>query len=190
MLIVTIRRYYAGARARRIPKGGAAVFDKENYTMSNGNDIGAQLKGLPLFHEFTDDEMQAFLELVDPLLVKAGDTIVKQDEKGDCMFILVEGNARVIHRKEGKQFELATLGMGDFFGELALVDEGPRSADVEAVDDCKLMQISQSVIRALAGVYPSAAFKLLIAVGRVLVARLRKGNQKYIDSLLLASGKD
>jgi hypothetical protein len=61
---------------------------------------------------------------------------------------------------------------------------------VEAVDDCKLMQISQSVIRALAGVYPSAAFKLLIAVGRVLVARLRKGNQKYIDSLLLASGKD
>ncbi|HWB60136.1 MAG TPA: cyclic nucleotide-binding domain-containing protein [Chthoniobacteraceae bacterium] len=158
--------------------------------MSNGKDFGTQLKGLHLFTEFTDDEMQAFLELVDPLTVKAGDTIVRQDETGDCMFILVDGKARVIHRKEGKQFELAILGSGDFFGELALVDEGPRSADVEAAEECRLLQISQSVIRALAGVYPSAAFKILIAVGRVLVSRLRKGNQKYIDSLLLASGKD
>ena len=158
--------------------------------MSNGTDISGKLHGMNLFTEFTNDEMQSLLELVDPLTVKAGDAIVKQDAHGDCMFILVEGRARVIHRKEGKQFELATLGPGDFFGELALVDEGPRSADVEAIDDCKLMQISQSIIRALAGVYPSAAFKLLIAVGRVLVARLRKGNQKYIDSLLLASRKD
>lgn len=159
--------------------------------MSNGNDIGSKLQGMNLFTEFTPDEMQAFLELIDPLTVKAGEAIVKQDEHGDCMFILIEGKASVIHRKEGKQFELATLCAGDFFGELALVDEGPRSADVEAIEDCKLLQISQSVIRALAGVYPSAAFKLLVAVGRVLVARLRGGNQKYIDSLLLASaGKD
>lgn len=158
--------------------------------MSDSNDIGRKLHGLNLFTEFTNDEMQAFLELVEPLKVKAGDAIVKQDEHGECMFILVEGRARVIHRKEGKQFELATLGAGDFFGELALVDEGPRSADVEAIDDNTLLQIPQSLIRALAGVYPSAAFKLLVAVGRVLVARLRKGNQKYIDSLLLASGKD
>ena len=158
--------------------------------MSNGNEISRELHGMALFTEFTNDEMQSFLELVDPLEVKAGENIVKQDEHGDCMYILVQGRARVIHRKDGKQFELATLGTGDFFGELALVDEGPRSADVEAVEDCKLLQISQSIIRALAGVYPSAAFKLLVAVGRVLVARLRKGNQKYIDSLLLASGKD
>lgn len=170
-------------------QGPAAILQTKN-TMSNGNEIGTKLKGLNLFHEFTGDEMQSFLELVDPLTVKAGDTIVKQDEHGDCMFVVVTGNARVIHRKEGKQFELAALGPGDFFGELALVDEGPRSADVEAVEDCQMLQISQSVIRALAGVYPSAAFKLLIAVGRVLVSRLRKGNQKYIDSLLLASGKD
>ena|ERR1700677_466626 len=167
------------------------IFHIHIYTMSNGNDIGSKLQGMNLFTEFTPDEMQAFLELIDPLTVKAGDTIVKQDEHGDCMFILIEGKASVIHRKEGKQFELATLCAGDFFGELALVDEGPRSADVEAIEDCKLLQISQSVIRALAGVYPSAAFKLLVAVGRVLVARLRGGNQKYIDSLLLASaGKD
>lgn len=152
------------------------------------NDISSQLKGMTLFVEFTDDEVQALLSLVDPLTVKEGDAIVKQDEHGDCMYILVSGKASVIHRAESKQFELARLGAGDFFGELALVDEGPRSADVEALEECTLLRIPQSTIRALAGVYPSAAFKLLVAVGRVLVSRLRNGNQKYIDSLLLASG--
>jgi len=156
--------------------------------MSDGNEISKKLQGMTLFTEFTDDEIQAFLELADKLTVKAGEAIVKQDEHGDCMYVLISGKASVIHRKEGKQFELATLGTGDFFGEIALVDEGPRSADVEAMEDCTLVRIPQSVIRALAGVYPMAAFKLLVAVGRVLVSRLRKGNQKYIDSLLLASG--
>lgn len=147
----------------------------------------SRLRGMSLFAEFTEDEAQAILELVEPLKVKAGEAIVRQDEPGDCMFILLGGRADVIHRKDGKKFELATLQAGDFFGELALVDEGPRSADVEAVEECTLLRLPQSVIRALAGVYPSAAFKLLVGVGRVLVARLRKGNQKYIDSLLLAS---
>lgn len=146
-----------------------------------------KLRGMSLFAEFTSGEAQAILELVEQLKVKAGEKIVQQDEPGDCMFILIGGRASVIHHKGGKQFELATLGAGDFFGELALVDEGPRSADVEALEECMLLRLSQGVVRALAGVYPSAAFKLLVAVGRVLVARLRRGNQKYIDSLLLAS---
>jgi CRP/FNR family cyclic AMP-dependent transcriptional regulator len=179
----------AGSSLFKRPHKRGRNFKEHIHTMSNGTDIGTKLQGINLFHEFTSDEITAFLELVEPLTVKAGDAIVKQDEHGDCMYILVSGKASVIHRKEGKQFELATLGAGDFFGELALVDEGPRSADVEAIEDCTVLRIPQSLVRALAGVYPSAAFKLLVAVGRVLVSRLRKGNQKYIDSLLLA-GKD
>jgi CRP/FNR family cyclic AMP-dependent transcriptional regulator len=155
--------------------------------MSNGIDTAGNLQGMSLFTEFTNDELQTFLELAERVNVKSGDKIVRQDELGDCMFILLAGQATVIHTKDGKQFELATLKAGDFFGELALVDEGPRSADVEAVEESTLLRIPQSVVSALAGVYPSAAFKFLVAVGRVLVSRLRKGNQKYIDSLLTSS---
>ena len=144
-----------------------------------------------MFSEFTGAELESFCLLTESVEVKKGECIVRQDEHGDSMFVLQKGTADVIHRAKGKRIELARLGPGDFFGELALVDEGPRSADVEALEDCTLIAIPQSVIRALAGVYPSAAFKLLVAVGRVLVARMRKGNQKYIDSLLLSSmGKD
>ncbi len=155
------------------------------------NEKQETLAGLGLFSEFTHSELESFCDLTDAIQVRKGERIVRQDEPGDSMFVLLEGTATVVHRKDGKSFELARLGPGDFFGELALVDEGPRSADVEALEGCTLVKISQGVIRALAGVYPSAAFKLLIAVGRVLVARMRKGNQKYIDSLLLsAPGKN
>src|SRR5450432_1498575 len=143
--------------------------------MSNPTQNLAQLKAMSLFAEFTENEVSAFLDLVEPIVVKAGERIVKQDDHGDCMFILTSGRAKVKHHRDGKSFDLAELKPGEFFGEIALVDEGPRSADVEAIEDCELMRIPHAMLRALAGVYPSAAFKLLIAVGRVLVTRMRRG---------------
>ena len=145
------------------------------------------LHSLPLFAEFTEAELEGTIDLIDKVQYATGELIVKQDERGDCMFVLVDGTARVVHRRDGKDFDLATLKVGDFFGELALVDSGPRSADVVAESPCTLLRIEHGALRAIAGVYPNAAFKLLIAVGRALVQRMRKGNQKYIDSLL--SGK-
>jgi CRP-like cAMP-binding protein len=156
--------------------------------MSKSTDTQQKLSALHLFAEFTDAELDGFLDLVEPVRIKAGDAIVRQDQRGECMFVILEGTAKVSHARDDKRVDLATLQAGDFFGELALVDEGPRSADVIAVTDCELLRVPQSVVHALAGVFPGAAFKLLLAVGRVLVARLRQGNQRYIDSLLAAVG--
>ncbi|MGA3170146.1 MAG: cyclic nucleotide-binding domain-containing protein [Chthoniobacteraceae bacterium] len=142
------------------------------------------LQHLPLFAEFTDAELEGALDLIDTVQYGADECIVKQDETGDCMFVLVEGSARVVHRRDGREIELAILKVGDFFGELALVDSGPRSADVETITPCTLFRIEHGALRAIAGVYPNAAFKLLLAVGRTLVQRMRRGNQKYIDSFL------
>ena len=152
-------------------------------------EICTKLKQLGLFSEFNDTELDGIMSLVDVVKFSAGECVVKQDETGDCMFILAEGSAKVSHHASGHEFELATLQPGDFFGELAIVDSGPRSADVETITDCTLLKIEHGALRALAGVYPNAAFKFLIAVGRVLVLRLRRGNQKYIDSLLAARGE-
>ena len=155
--------------------------------MSGTQVIQDNLRAMRLFTDFTNDEVANFIELADIVRVKAGEPIVRQDEPGDAMFIIVEGKARVSHHKGGKMIDLAVLDAGDFFGEIALVDQGPRSADVVAVEDCTLLKIQESVIHALAGVYPGAAFKLLVAVGRVMVERMRRTNQKYIDSLLIGT---
>jgi NTE family protein len=149
------------------------------------------LRDKALFSEFTDRDMEEFLNLLDPVEIPGGQLVVRQDEPGDCMYILVTGRAKVVHHKGGREIELAAIVPGDFFGELALVDDGPRSADVIATENCVLLKVGQNSISALAGVYPSAAFKLLIALGRIMVGRLRKSNQRYIDSMLAPiSGKD
>jgi len=159
--------------------------------MSNSSDLRSKLKGHVLFAEFTALELGELLDLLDQVSVKDGDLVVKQDEPGDCMYLLVDGEVRVVHHRGGREIVLATLKGGDFFGEIALVDNGPRSADVVAQGNCLLLKITQASISALAGVYPTAAFKFLIAVGRSLVSRLRTSNQRYIDSLLFpVEGKD
>jgi CRP-like cAMP-binding protein len=143
-----------------------------------------RLRACPLFREFTGTELAEFVQLLDPREVNAGECIVKQDEAGDSMYLLVTGRAHVVHHRDGRSVELAVLEEGDFFGELALVDQGPRSADVSALEDCVLLGVTQPAMAALAGVYPMAAFKFLITLGRILVSRLRKSNQRYIDSML------
>ena len=159
--------------------------------MSTSSQILEKLKGKSLFLEFTAEELADFVELLDVVEAKKGEIIVKQDDPGDCMFILVDGGARVLHHGRGRDINLASLQPGDFFGELALVDAGVRSADVVAAADCTLLRITQAVISAAAGVYPTAAFKFLIAIGRILVGRLRQTNQRYVDTLLFPTqGKD
>jgi CRP-like cAMP-binding protein len=147
-------------------------------------ELAEKLRDKFLFREFTPQELDEFLDLLDPVMAKAGDIVVQQDEQGDCMYIVVTGKCRVVHHKNGRDIDLAVLNAGDFFGELALVDEGPRSADVIALDDVALLKITQAVVAAVAGVFPTAAFKLLIAIGRIMVERLRLANQRYVDSLL------
>ena len=159
--------------------------------MSNTAEFRDLLRDKVLFAEFNDAEIERFLDLLDEERFERGDVIVKQDASGDCMYILVSGRAKVEHHKEGHEIHLAILEPGDFFGELALVDEGPRSADVLAMEACVLLKITQAAIAALAGVFPTAAFKLLIAIGRIMVNRLRQSNERYIDSLLFPiAGKD
>jgi CRP-like cAMP-binding protein len=147
-------------------------------------ELAEKLRDKVLFREFTPQELDEFLDLLDPVMAKAGDTVVRQEDRGDCMYILVSGKCRVVHHKNGRDIDLAILNEGDFFGELALVDEGPRSADVIALEDVALLKITQAVVAAVAGVFPTAAFKLLIAIGRIMVERLRLANQRYVDSLL------
>jgi CRP/FNR family cyclic AMP-dependent transcriptional regulator len=159
--------------------------------MSQTSDLRSKLKDHALFSEFTSLELGELLDLLDQVNVKDGDVVVKQDEPGDCMYLVVDGEVRVMHHRGGRDIALATLKPGDFFGEIALVDNGPRSADVIAQGSGLLLKITQASVAALAGVYPTAAFKFLIAVGRILVSRLRTSNQRYVDSLLFpVEGKD
>jgi hypothetical protein len=77
--------------------------------MSTNAEIRETLRDKSLFKEFTNQEMDEFIDLLDRHEAGAGETIVKQDDLGDCMFIVVKGRARVVHHQDGHFVELAVL---------------------------------------------------------------------------------
>lgn len=147
----------------------------------------AQLASLEEFRRYCGlkpAEMAVVVELSEVLFFKACQTIIRQGQCETCLYVLLEGEVAVTQSHGQREVELARLRPGRFFGEVALVDDGPRSASVAALQNCTLLRLDRSTLHILAGVQPSAALHLLTAVGRSLVALLRRNNEKVLDLLL------
>ena len=92
---------------------------------------------------------------------KDGDIIFEENSIGKEMYIILTGNAKVIKKKDGAETTLATLEEGDFFGEMSLFDNSPRSATVKALGDVKLLEINQKNFLKKISRDPSLAFRML-----------------------------
>ncbi len=143
-----------------------------------------RLSKFRIFAGLSPEELGTLLQLSDTLSFPSGNRIVNAGEEGHSLFVLLEGSVRITVETGGREIELSTLSAGDFFGEISLVDDGPRSAHVTALEDCTLLRITRMTIGVLAGLQPAAAIQILGAIGRALVTRLRASNEKYIDILL------
>jgi CRP-like cAMP-binding protein len=152
--------------------------------MSKRHPIHDKLKTIALFHDFTDTELEEFLDLADPTVHRAGEVIVRQGDSGNGMYYVAEGACRVVSRRDGELVELDELAAGDIFGEVSMFDHLPRSADVQAVTDCVTLKVNEGMLRALAGIFPGAAFKFLLGIAREMSNRLRKTSTRYVDSVL------
>ena len=143
-----------------------------------------RLQKFCIFTGLGSDELSALLKLTDAITCPTGSRIVQAGEVGHCLYVVLEGRAKVTIDADGREIALSPLEPGDFFGEVSLVDDGPRSANVIALETCVLLRITRMTIGVLGGLQPAAAIQLLGAIGRALVRRLRSSNQKYIDILL------
>jgi hypothetical protein len=112
----------------------------------------------------------------------AGVLAVKQGEVGKSMYLLLEGEAQVVGRDEktGRQMVFAKLTPGDIFGEIALVEPGPRSADVIALQPIRYLEIDWEGLKRIHRIYPRIGGKLFLNLSRVLGRRLME-----MDKLLL-----
>lgn len=137
---------------------GAALLEKAFEIMGSADDGAHAAPGvrppLPLF-AFVDPE--AFVELVRRMGLREvthGEAIVREGEKGESIFILVAGRARVEREVRGERKLLATLPGGSLFGELALLTSGRRHATVVAEGDAELFEISGADLEAVARRFP------------------------------------
>jgi CRP-like cAMP-binding protein len=103
------------------------------------------LRAVPLFAGMRGDDLAAIEQLADEIDVSAGTVLTRQGGSGQEFFVIVEGRARV--ERDGRQ--LATLGPGDFLGEMALLDEKPRNATVTVEEPSRLLVIGHQDFHAL-----------------------------------------
>jgi CRP-like cAMP-binding protein len=104
--------------------------------------------------------------------------IFKQGDVGDAMFLVIAGALRARAIANGAESILATFGAGDFFGEMSLFDNGPRSADVVAEMDSSLLKISAINFYRLIREAPALATPFLQATARTLSTRIRADNKR------------
>ena len=101
---------------------------------------------------------------------KAGSLIFREDEAGDAMFIIQKGQVEILKVVGRKEQRLALLEEGDFFGEMAILEDLPRAASARAVTDCELMRIDSSTFDHMVRHNPEIPIRML----RKLSARLRE----------------
>jgi CRP-like cAMP-binding protein len=118
-----------------------------------------RLRTVPLFGGCTDKELGFIASRVDEVDVPAGTTLTRKGESGGDFFVILEGKAEV-EASPGKR----SLGPGDFFGEIALVDNGPRTATVRAATPMRMLVLGHAQFRDVLHQNGEIAVKILRAV--------------------------
>jgi CRP-like cAMP-binding protein len=124
------------------------------------DDIEGKLAAVPIFSGCTRRELGIIRRGAKELTHPAGAVIAREGQRGIGLFLILEGECSV---SIGGR-ERARLGPGQFFGEIALLDGGPRTATVTAVTDVRLLGLTEWVFRGLLAEHPSIALKTLEAV--------------------------
>src|SRR5205085_10747481 len=117
------------------------------------------LAKVPLFSALSKKELQTIARASDDVGVPKGKILVEEGKPGHEFFLILDGNASV---KRGKR-EIAKLGVGQYFGELALLDRGPRSASVVAKDDMEVLVLGQREYAGVIDEVPTLSQKLLMS---------------------------
>jgi CRP/FNR family transcriptional regulator, cyclic AMP receptor protein len=115
--------------------------------------------------------------------VRAGCTLIEQDEPGDFLLVLLDGSVRVEHRGREGAVGLSEARPGDVLGEMALLDAGPRSSACLTRTDCLLAVLEMPALEALMRDEPHLAASLMAALARRLSLRLRQTDARLLALL-------
>jgi CRP/FNR family cyclic AMP-dependent transcriptional regulator len=132
-----------------------------------------------LFRELTPGEMERLLSISKEKKVKKNEVIFREGDIGDAFYLIVTGGIRISTFVPGVGEEALTiLREGEYFGEMALIDDAPRSASAIANDDTMLLYIGKDDFRNLLERQTDIAYKLLWIFTKTLSARLRKTDEQ------------
>lgn len=141
------------------------------------------LRRVKMFAEVDERLLASLLPYLEVVKVPAFGTVVSKGEHGDALYMLLEGEVRARVMIGGQETTLATLGVGECFGEMAVVDQGPRSADVIANQPSVLVKVSEGALRKMFAEAPALAAPFMFALTRVITQRVRALTKRYEDTI-------
>jgi CRP-like cAMP-binding protein len=146
------------------------------------------LERIPMFRELATDALDLIAAIAREESYRTGTMVFREGDVGDRLYVILEGRVRISRQVSGMGEEaLAILGAGDAFGEMALVDDFPRSADAVVHESCRLLVLDREAVEELMFLHKDLAYEILWSFVRTLATRLRETNDKM--TFLAVSGK-
>jgi signal transduction histidine kinase len=142
-----------------------------------------ELRQIPLFADLSEDDLEQLYQMAETVCVPAGQFVLHEGDPGDSLFVVLDGELEVTKRRGGQEVLLAGYKAGQFFGEMALMEQAPRSATVRTRSKSRLLEISQDAFKTLLSRSPSAPLKIM----RTVTSRLRSTESMLIQNEKMAA---
>lgn len=143
------------------------------------------LKECELFRSMEDKEIALLAKVVEEKNLSGNTPLFYENMNGEAMYILAAGSIQLSKMlSEGEVKTLATLGPGDYFGELALLENGPRSVTAIAAEESSVLVLKRSGFETLLTEHPQVAIKVIIGLYKSLSTRLRQASPR-IQKIIL-----
>jgi signal transduction histidine kinase len=142
-----------------------------------------ELRQVPLLADLTEEDLEQLYRMSETVSIPAGQLVLQEGDPGDSLYIVLDGELEVTKRHGEQEVLLAVYKAGQFFGEMALLEQAPRSASVRTLRESRLLLISQVAFQTLLSCSPSAPFKIL----RTVTSRLRSTESMLIQNEKMAA---
>jgi CRP/FNR family transcriptional regulator/CRP/FNR family cyclic AMP-dependent transcriptional regulator len=143
---------------------------------------GPNLERVALFAELDAASLQHLAQVMRRRSFRAGEAIFHRDDPGQVLYVIRDGHVRIrLTSAEGQEIALAVFGPGESFGEMAILDNQPRSADAIAIDKVEVYALQRQDFVTVIGSHPEIAIEVMKGLSK----RIRLGNQMIEDLIFL-----
>ena len=142
------------------------------------------LREQQFFADLTDDELTVISEIVKKKDFTIGETVFKESEDGDSIYILKKGEVKACRMgADGELYTLTLMKDGDIFGEMSFLDGRPRSATIMAISDVETYAIEKKDFDTIVDAHPQIIYKLLKNIVFTVHAIVKGMNTRYIEMM-------
>lgn len=148
-------------------------------TPTEKSELEEVLLSMPPFKNLNNKKIKLLMKVIHNRIYAANEYVFFQDDPGIGLYIIISGEILITQATIGERFDLAMLTRGDFFGELALLDEEKRSASAIALKDSQLAVIFKPDLDEFVETHSKVGIQILRGISQIVATRLRNLNQDY-----------